>query len=86
MKRNFKWMATFVRYTRDGKQIVKSEVLKARRFVRLDTAVPRMIQLLMLNGEPGDVVEIASYEFGFSALTITAHVGGGFTIQPMLGD
>lgn len=86
MKREFKWVATFVRNVKEGKVITKSHVLSARRFVRLETAVPRMIQLLMLNAEPGDVVEIASSDFGFVVMNITAHVGGSFTIQPVLGD
>lgn len=54
-----------------------------RRLARINTALPRAIQLLVMNGQPGDVAEIAHAEFGFQIATIRIHVGGRFTIQLM---
>jgi len=57
------------------------QVLSTRRFVRLDTAIPRAVQLLILQGQPGDVIELAHHEHGFQIATIKIHSGGKFNIQ-----
>lgn len=58
-------------------------ISRPRHFGRIDTAVPRMIQLLIQNGHPGDVVEIAHSEWGFQIATVKIHVGGKLTINLM---
>lgn len=51
-----------------------------RYFSRLDTAVPRGVAILLCEGQPGDVVEVASNDFGFQIATIKVHAGGRLTI------
>lgn len=59
-----------------GKQAVKT-----RFFVRISTAFPRMLQLLMENGYQGDVVEFASTEFGYQIGTVKLTANGAVNIQ-----
>ena len=80
MKREFKWIATF---SRPGSN---AYWLKPRRYTRISNSVPRAVYLLMMKGQPGDVVEIASADFGFQAMTVKLHVGGGLTITNMIKE
>lgn len=54
---------------------------KKAHYVRLDTAIPRAINHLLLHGMPGDVFELAHSEFGFQVATVKVHVGGKITIR-----
>jgi len=47
-----------------------------RRYARIDTAYPRALQILIQQGEPGDVVEFSHSEWGFQIGWIKIHVGG----------
>jgi hypothetical protein len=78
MKRNHH--TTF--HTRDPRgNSMPNQLLPARRFARLTTAVPRIVQLLLDFGQPGDVAEVAHAEFGFQIATIKVHVGGRIDIK-----
>lgn len=52
-----------------------------RHYARLTTAIPRAVGLLLQEGEPGDVLELAHAEHGFQIATITIHVGGVIRIR-----
>ena len=52
-----------------------------RYYARLDTAIPRAVQLLILEGQPKDVIELAHSEHGFQIGTIKIHVGGRIDVQ-----
>lgn len=52
-----------------------------RYYARLNTAIPRAIGLLLDEGQPGDVIELASNDFGFQVATVTVHAGGTFKVQ-----
>lgn len=54
----------------------KMGLLWTRRFARLDTAIPRATQLLMLEGQPGNVVEFSHAVTGLQLGTIKLRVGG----------
>lgn len=56
-----------------------------RHYARLNTAVPRAMAILLDEGQPGDVIELASTDFGFQVATITIHTGGVFKVQ-LAGD
>ena len=55
-----------------------------RQYARISTAFPRAVQLLMLEGEPGDVIEFAHADFGFQIGTVKIHVGGKITVNWVL--
>jgi len=77
-KRNI--LATF--HTRNAaKTLVLNPNLRPRRYVRVQTAIPRAVEILLWLGSPGDVVELSHAEFGFTIATIKVHVGGKVTIQ-----
>lgn len=80
MKREFKWIATF---SRPGK---REYWLKPRRYTLLSTAIPRAVQLLMLSGQPGDVVELASHDFGFQVMSVKLHANGNLTITNLVKE
>lgn len=50
-------------------------VIWTRHYARLDRAIPRAVQLAMLDGQPGDVIEFAHAEFGFQIATLKLSVG-----------
>jgi len=52
-----------------------------RHYARVDTAFPRAVQILMQDGEPGDVVEFAHSEYGFQIGTVKIHVGGKINVK-----
>jgi hypothetical protein len=52
-----------------------------RHYARLNTAIPRAVMILLDEGKPGDVLELAHSEHGFQIATITIHVGGLFKIK-----
>ena len=58
----------------------KNKELSSRRFSRIGTAFPRAVQVLMLDGQPGDVVEFSSREWGFQIGTVKIHAGGRMSI------
>lgn len=52
-----------------------------RHYVRVTTAIPRAIFLLLGSGQPGGRVEVAHAEHGFQIAVITVHVGGSIDIR-----
>lgn len=56
-----------------------------RHYARLNPAIPRVMALLLDEGQPGDVIELASTDFGFQVATITIHTGGVLKVQ-LAGD
>lgn len=54
----------------------KRKPLWARRYLRLDTAIPRITELMILGGEPGDVAEIAHAVTGMQIGTVRLRAGG----------
>jgi len=71
-----KYVFTWLRQVHD-----ENQVLSTRRFARLDTCIPRAVQLLLLEGHPRDVIEIAHADHGFQIATVKIHAGGKFTIE-----
>lgn len=50
--------------------------LPPRRYARLDTSIPRVTQILLMSGEPGDLCEL-SYELsGLSLGVVIVHALG----------
>lgn len=58
--------------------------LRTRRYARIQTAIPRAISWLLLEGEPGDLVEFSLAHSGTQLAVIKVHAGGGITIK--IGD
>lgn len=63
----------------------RKQVGNPRRYARLDTAFPRSVQRLILDGEPGDLYEVAHAEFGFQIGTVKVNAKGkvalNFTLE-----
>lgn len=57
------------------------QIGRPRYFVRVSTALPRLIQLLILEGQPRDVIELASNEHGFQVAVIRIHAGGKMNLK-----
>lgn len=57
-----------------------------RHYTKLTRAIPRAMELLLLNGQPGDVAELFHTEHGFQIATIKVHTGGRFTITTVLEE
>lgn len=51
------------------------QVLTTRRYVRLDTAIRRLSQLAVLEGEPKDVIELSHAITGMQLGTMRVGVG-----------
>jgi hypothetical protein len=71
-------VATFIRRNKS--------VTKTRYYSRITTGFPRAVQLLMIDGEPGDLVEFASNEFGYQIGFVRLKVGGNMDIQWTIGE
>lgn len=56
-------------------------ILAKRYFNRVDTAIPRCVQLVLLDGEPGDTIQISSSEFGYWIADIRVRAGGKIDIK-----
>ena len=54
----------------------RHQELRKRHYARIDTSIPRITQLLILEGEPGDVVELAHAVTGMQLGTLKMKVGG----------
>jgi hypothetical protein len=54
---------------------------KPRRYARISTALPRILQLLILEGQPKDIVQISLADHGTWIADIKLHVGGKITIK-----
>lgn len=52
-----------------------------RYYARLDTAVRKSVHLAVLEGEPGDVIEFSSRQFGYQIGTVVIHVLGRLTVS-----
>lgn len=52
-----------------------------RHYSRISTAFPKAVQLLIESGEPGDVVEFASSDFGYQIGTVKIHAGGKIDVR-----
>lgn len=57
----------------------KNKVIWVRHYGKLDTAVPRAVQLAMRVGEPRDVVELSHAHTGLQLGTVKLHVNGKLT-------
>ena len=68
-------IATLLRGTGPGRE---REVVWARRFAYMDTAMPRILQLAIREGEAGDIVEFGSDEFGFQLGVLHLRQGGKY--------
>jgi hypothetical protein len=58
-----------------------TEIRKPRRYSRVSTALPRILQLLLLEGQPKDVVQISLADFGTWIADIKISVGGKISIR-----
>ena len=73
-------------FTRSNRHIANATgetfyFLNPRRYVRLNTALPRCVNLLLDVGQPGDVAEISHAEHGFQIATVKIHAGGKIDIK-----
>lgn len=59
----------------------KNEVLWTRTYNRISTAIPRSVELAILEGQPGDVVEFSNANFGFQIATVKLSVTGKIDIK-----
>lgn len=59
----------------------KHQPVWVRRYSRITTALPRAVQLALLEGQPGDVVEFAHSDFGFQIATVKLSVNGHIRIE-----
>ena len=59
----------------------KRVVVWTRTYVRFDTAAPRAVELGLLTGQPGDVVQISSILTGLEIGTVKIHAGGKIVVQ-----
>lgn len=59
----------------------KRVVVWTRTYARFDTAAPRAVELGILTGQPGDVVQIASILTGLEIGTVKIHAGGSITVK-----
>lgn len=59
----------------------KNEQKNARRYARIDTALPKAVYRLILEGEPGDVIEFSHAEWGFQIGTAKIKVGGNIILN-----
>lgn len=55
----------------------KGKIMTLRHYVRLDTSIPTITRNLILNGEPGDVVEFAHAETGMWIGTLKLRLSKG---------
>lgn len=58
------------RMTLHRKSGKSTEVIWSRLFSKISTAMPRGIELALLNDEPGDVLELTSSNFGYAIATV----------------
>lgn len=64
----------------------KNKVLETRRYSRIDTAYPRVTQLLILDGQPRDVVEFSHAETGLHIGHVKLHTGGKLSAEWIWND
>lgn len=57
------------------------KVIWMRYFARLETAIARAASVLVLQGAPGDKMEIASNDYGFQIATLRIKTQGQLTIN-----
>lgn len=57
----------------------KHQTVWVRRYARIDSAIPRAVQLAILEGQPGDVVEFARAVTSLQIGTVRLSVGGKLT-------
>lgn len=62
------------------------KVLWQRYFVRIETALRRAVELLVLGGSPGDRIEIASNDFGFQVATVVILAQGRIVVNFSIAD
>lgn len=53
----------------------RGEVVRSVPYARLDTAIPKLTCHAMLQGEPGDVIELSHRHTGLQLGTIKVRVG-----------
>lgn len=58
----------------------RRECLWQRNYVAPINAMRRGAELLILTGQPGDVIQISHAEFGFEIAVIKLHVGGKMSL------
>lgn len=59
----------------------RHQPITTSRYARITTAFPKALTRLLLDGEPGDVVEFAHAEYGFQIGTVKIHTHGRLTIR-----
>jgi hypothetical protein len=53
----------------------KNAVVWSRRYLKLDNAIPRAVQLAMQEGQPRDVIEFSHVDTGMQIGTVKLSVG-----------
>lgn len=60
----------------------RTEVVWRRHYTRVSRAIPRAVELCLLDGQPSDRIEFSHSEFGFQIAVVTLHVGGSISLVP----
>lgn len=58
-----------------------TKVLWNRRYSRLARAVPRAVEICLIDGQPLDRIEFSHAEYGFQIAVVTMHVGGNIDFK-----
>lgn len=58
-----------------------TQELWKRHYSRITRAIPRAVEIALLTGQPGDVVEFSSNDFGYQIATVRLSVGGKIDIK-----
>lgn len=51
-----------------------------RCYARIDTALPKLIYQLLINGQPGDTIQLSLRQYGTWIADVKAHADGMFSI------
>lgn len=81
MKKDFKRPFVLSYFTKHGSTVGAPVLTAMRYYARLTTCVPQAVKHLLEQGQPGDVVEIASSNFGYQVGFARVKAGGRIDIQ-----
>lgn len=59
----------------------KKNLVWKRHYARIETILRKAVEVLVLEGSPGDAIEIAHSDFGFQVAVVKIHAGGKINID-----
>lgn len=60
---------------------IRGKVTKVRRYSKVVKAFPKAVEILLMDGNPGDTVELTNHDFGFEIGCVKVHVGGRISVD-----